>query len=131
MGIIYLPWPVSTNSMYRSIHGRSILSKPARAWTTEAGKRLVAQKPKSIKGPVRLSLVLCAPTRRAYDLDNHVKIVLDLLVAHGVIEDDNNRIVKRLEVEEGVMAGKTGSVQITVVPLSSVVVPLVTPYGGA
>ena len=93
-----LPWPISTNAIWRSYNGRNVLSKRARAWTEAAGKELVAQNPTPVIGPVALGIALSPPTKRAYDIDNRVKGLIDLLVKHQVIEADDSRILKTLYI---------------------------------
>ena len=77
-----------------------------------------AQRPKSVKGPVWLSIGLTAPTKRKYDLDNRVKGLIDLLVNHQVIEADDNTIVRKLLIY--VYGGAIGA-HITVTPESEAV----------
>ncbi len=76
---------------------------------------MMIQRPHPVRGPVEISIELCAPTARAYDLDNRVKALLDLLVAHAKIDGDDNHTVKRLVVAQGM--GFTGA-RITVTPLA-------------
>ena len=72
---------------------------------------LMVQKARPISGQVMVSIDLKSPTKRAYDIDNRAKAVLDLLVKNGIIEDDSNRILKRLAIsDEGDFVGATISV---------------------
>ena len=85
---IRLPPVVSANAMYRSIaRGRVIKSKPYRAWIEEAGKVLQAQRPEPVPGRVEVGLEV---PRAAGDIDNRAKPILDLLEAHGIIDNDRN-----------------------------------------
>jgi Holliday junction resolvase RusA-like endonuclease len=102
-----LPWPVSTNAIWRAVKGRNIKSEAYRKWQEAAGWSLAAQRPAKIKGPVR-------PSRRAFDLDNRIKAIADLLVAHRVIEGDHSTVVRELTVELG--TGLPGAL-IEIVPL--------------
>lgn len=47
--------------------------------------------------PVNVSMVFYMPTRRRVDLVNLQEACLDVLVKHGVIEDDNCRIVATMD----------------------------------
>jgi len=93
-----LPWPPSTNSLWRAYRGRNILSFRARQWTLEASKELLAQGARPVHGPVEIEILLRSPTRRKFDPDNRTKAVLDLLVKNYILEDDNNEIIQRLSV---------------------------------
>lgn len=95
----HLPWPISVNSLWRAYKGRNILSRRARLWAEIAEKQLALQEPQPIKGSVQLTIQLSPPTKRAYDLDNRCKSLIDLLVACGVIEADDAGTLKRLVVE--------------------------------
>lgn len=94
-----LPWPLSTNQLYRAVRGRSILSERYRAWKAEAAQALMLQRAPRIAGPVALSISLKAPDKRARDGDNTLKCVFDALKSYGVIEDDSNRIIRQFAVE--------------------------------
>jgi Holliday junction resolvase RusA-like endonuclease len=94
-----LPMPPSTNSIWRAVKGRNIMSEEYRAWKIEAGQALNAQRPEKHSGRVHVSIVLCAGDNRRRDLDNRLKAPLDLIKAHGVIVDDDSRYVRRLTAE--------------------------------
>jgi len=94
---IVLPFPVSTHQAFRKHNGR-YLSAKYRAWRDEAGWMVKHQRPAACHGPVSTLIELKAPDRRLRDGDNYKKGPIDLLVAHGIIEADNNRIVKQSTV---------------------------------
>jgi Holliday junction resolvase RusA-like endonuclease len=95
--VISLPFPPSINKLYRAVAGRSILSREYRAWKDEAGLLLASQRPLKVSGPVSVVVELVPPDKRRRDADNAgTKAVLDLLVAHGVIEADDSRILKSI-----------------------------------
>jgi Holliday junction resolvase RusA-like endonuclease len=83
--------PPSVNNYY--IRGR-IISPKGRLWRDRAGWQLVAQKPKHISGPVTIDIALGGFRG---DCDNRTKPAVDLLVRHGVIEDDNQKIVTQVK----------------------------------
>jgi hypothetical protein len=56
----------------------------------------MAQRPKKHLGPV--SIAISAPDRRAFDIDNRSKALLDLLVMCRVIEADNSDVVRELHL---------------------------------
>jgi Holliday junction resolvase RusA-like endonuclease len=96
---INLSWPVSTNELFVEVAGRRRRVKTAKygRWRNDAGWQLKGQHPPSFTGPVSITVELCSPTGRSYDLDNRLKSVLDLLKEHGVIPDDSDRYVRRVE----------------------------------
>lgn len=90
--VINLPFPVSVNAMYRNL---TIKGKPRRAkseryriWEQAAGWDIAQQKPVPVKGPYQITLILTRPDGRRRDAFNLEKGVSDLLVKHGIIEDD-------------------------------------------
>lgn len=90
------PFPPSLNNMYpNGKNGRRYISQ--RGKTFKAAVDLVAQdrKPKLLRGPVWVELLVHPPDRRKRDLDNLIKPVLDAMVSSGFIEDDEQ--VKRIE----------------------------------
>lgn len=108
-----LPYPVSVNGAFKLHNGRR-LSKEYRAWRDAAGLELRAQKPERHKGKVTVQIDLVAPDRRIRDADNVLKALLDLIVKHGVIEDDSNRFLRTIQIG---WADEGAPVTITVRPL--------------
>lgn len=87
--VVDLPFPPSVNHIWRK--GRSGFHKSAKykAWLEEAGKELLRQRPQKISGEYRIRFCLTPPDKRRRDQDNYIKAVSDLLVQHGVIDDDS------------------------------------------
>lgn len=114
-----LPWPPTANSMWKHISrkgsGQHYLSERYKAWKDAAGKELMVQRAKMVTGPVRILIGLCAPTNHAWDLDNRVKPILDLLVNCMVIEEDNTSIVREIVVQTADQVGA----HVTVIPLEA------------
>jgi crossover junction endodeoxyribonuclease RusA len=95
---VTLPFPPSTNSLFRNVRGRGrVRSEAYKAWAIEAGYRV--NRAARLKGPVSVSVALCAPDKRRRDADNSLKPILDLLVKHGVIEADDWSIVRSVKAE--------------------------------
>jgi Holliday junction resolvase RusA-like endonuclease len=94
---ITLPFPTSLNANSKKFKGAR-MSEAYRNWRDAARIELLAQRPKRISGPVTVEIILVAPDRRIRDGDNLVKPVLDLLKRH-LIDEDNNRIVKKHSAE--------------------------------
>ena len=92
---LVLPKPLSANRLYRSVAGRSIMSKEYRDWINLAAMEAMMQKRHLIKGRVGIYIELLCADKRRRDLDNHGgKAVIDLLKRIGVIEDDDSRYVR-------------------------------------
>jgi crossover junction endodeoxyribonuclease RusA len=100
-GAILLPWPPSTNAIYRAFRGRAIKAKPYRQWIEEAGWEIKRQRPMKHTGPVSIEIELVPPDGRAFDLDNRLKAILDALVTSEVIPNDDADTVVDLRVRRG------------------------------
>lgn len=87
---ITIPFPPSTNALWRSVGGRNILSAPYRKWLTEAHQLVALQRPAKVTGPYRMTVTATRPDNRRRDLSNTIKALEDLLVKAGVIRDDSD-----------------------------------------
>lgn len=86
-----LPFPPSANNLFvnnRKTGGRFVAPRYA-AWRTEAGWALKAQNPQKTTGSVHVNIIAIKPDRAKRDIDNIAKAINDLLVEHGVVEDDS------------------------------------------
>jgi Holliday junction resolvase RusA-like endonuclease len=98
-----------------------MISSPVyRDWQQEAAAHLVYQGYGAcdsivIPGQVEIEIEFGRASKRKFDVDNHAKPILDLLVTHGVIEDDNNTILTRLSLVAR-ERGLNGAV-VTVIPI--------------
>lgn len=114
MTTITLPYPPTTNNLYRNAGKKRVKSEGYKAWLTEAGWTVKVQRPVAILGRYRLALIAFAPDRRARDVDNLLKPVSDLLKACGVIEEDS--LAKSVSAEwSDLEPAKPGSVIVSVV----------------
>ncbi len=87
---IDLPFPPSANHLFANVKGKGrVRSDRYRQWANAAGWMLISQKPDKIEGPFALALVVQRKDRRKRDIGNLLKGVEDLLVDHGIIEDDS------------------------------------------
>lgn len=86
--MIQLPYPPSINRLYRSINGRSILSKIGRDYYRDVVP-IAEASGFNIRGPYVLTITAHRPDRRKRDIGNLEKIVSDTLTKAGVIEDDS------------------------------------------
>jgi crossover junction endodeoxyribonuclease RusA len=98
MIVIDLPKPPSVNALFSNVPGRGrVKSKEYRDWIEAAGWTLLSQKPAHVTGPVSLDYLMHDSGR--VDLGNLEKPLTDLLVTHGIIEDDKRSIVRRITLE--------------------------------
>lgn len=95
---VFLPWPPSTNNLFRTTGGRRFRTQRYLDWADEAGKAVMAccGLGRRVSGPVSVDILLSPPDRRKRDLDNLAKGPLDLIVALGLIEDDSKIVDLRL-----------------------------------
>jgi len=100
---VTLPLPPSMNNLFgnqprflRGIkNGGGRYKMPAyKAWLTEAGFMLKIEPKWRVPGHIRLSLFL--PAKMRGDASNRIKVVEDLLVKHGRIDDDRNVVELRV-----------------------------------
>jgi crossover junction endodeoxyribonuclease RusA len=86
--VIHLPYPPSINRLYRSVNGRSILSKVGRDYYRDVVP-LAEATGINIRGPYVLAITAYRPDKRKRDIGNLEKIVSDTLTKAGVVEDDS------------------------------------------
>ncbi len=90
MTTIEIPVPPSVNDMFRNVRGKGRVKTAAyNDWLGHAGWLLRSQHPAPVKGRVVI-LISVERTSKCADIDNRVKAIFDLLVTHGVIDDDRN-----------------------------------------
>lgn len=94
MIVLDLPTPPSANNLFFTRKGGRSRSPEYVTWITAAGWHIQTAHQKPLEGPVSVSMLVEENGRR--DLDGYWKPVLDLLVAHRLIPDDRNKIVREL-----------------------------------
>ena len=90
---IKLPPVTKKNSMQIVGNGKRSMLIPSaqyRRYERDAGWFL---KPLAIAEPVNIRAIYFMPTRRKVDITNLESALMDVLVKHGVIADDNCRVV--------------------------------------
>lgn len=113
MSGISLPFPPSTNGLYKNVKGGRVKTARYLAWQVLATLQLRQQRPTPVSGRYRLSLTLDAPDARRRDADNYLKAVSDLLVSQGVVSDDH--LAKSVFAEwSDLPPAKPGSVTIQI-----------------
>lgn len=102
--LLALSFPPSVNNLFANVaHGR-VITKQYREWREENGWRIAAAKPRRVAGPVTIELSFeDRPGRR--DLDNLLKPVLDLLVAHSIIDGDHRAVLRGIQATWDTRAG--------------------------
>ena len=107
--MIVIPYPPSVNRIWRSVKGRTILSKEYREYRTMAA-RILGVNPAPSGARIRVCIHATMPDRRRRDIDNLGKVALDILTHAGMWGDDSQiddlRIIRagiekpgRLEIE--------------------------------
>ena len=103
--IVVLPWPPSVNSCWRTVNGRTMVSKKGRIYKQAATRAvLVAGANKHLPGRLRVKLTAYPPDRRRRDIDNLTKLALDSMQVAGVYLDDSQideLTIIRADVEKG------------------------------
>lgn len=114
MVILTLPFPPSANNLFINFGKKRVRSPRYSAWAMEAGLRLNTQHPRSIKGPVTLHYEFQeGQDKRKRDIGNLEKAVTDLLVEYGVIEADDNTIVREITLR---WSSKVTGSCVTIIP---------------
>lgn len=106
-----LPFPPSSNTYYRSVKGRVLISKKGRIYKDTVARIVAWQKAAhGLEGRLKVQVLLFPPDRRKRDLDNSLKALVDSLEGAGVFVNDSQideLIIKRMEVTSGGIAEVT------------------------
>lgn len=95
---VCLPFPPSVNNLHINVPGRGRVAAPEyRAWKKLAGAQLDIQRPRKVHGRYRAVMTFERPDRRLRDVCNYEKAASDLLVSHGIVDDDH--LSKRVILE--------------------------------
>ena len=92
-----LPFPPSVNHYWKHSGHRVYLSKDAVSYRQSVQNALHCTKP--LDARLSVSVLLHAPNKRKYDIDNRVKSLLDSLTHAGVWVDDG--LIDKLTIERG------------------------------
>lgn len=96
--------PPSVNNLFANVPGKGRVKSDAyRTWLNAVSWDVALQKQLPIKGEVELEILAGRPDKRRRDISNIIKGVEDLLVRHGLIEDDS--LVRKLSVEWSGISG--------------------------
>lgn len=115
MQTFLLPAPPSTNALFFNLPkekgGGRAKTKAYAGWIKSARWLLMAAKARPVPGKVRIAIELS--TKSGLDLDNCLKPSVDLLVAHGIIDDDQRKFVDGLTLE---WSEDIDGIRITILP---------------
>lgn len=99
-----VPFPPSVNGLFANRSSRTAIGgrKPKGrkitpaylAWRDDAGYRLNLQRLTPLPGPVAVTIII--PDQGRCDIDNLNKAILDLAVAHKLIDGDGRKTVRSL-----------------------------------
>jgi len=118
-----VPWAPSTNTYWRHVGHKVLISAAGRAYRENVVARLFGVCKKMHQGPLKLTLVLHRPDMRRRDIDNVLKALLDSLTHAGVYADDSQ--IEHLDVRFAPLplTEKRGTVDVSVEPLPGFVEP--------
>ncbi len=104
--VINLSMCPSTNNLFIN-KGRGRIDSPRyAAWKQLAGRELLRQHPRRIKGAVSILIeVSLRESNDTWDLCNREKAAIDLLVSQGVIQGDHRPIVRQVTMRWADVAG--------------------------
>src|ERR1700744_6183009 len=99
MTVIDLPFPPSTNNLFVNGSRGRFPSQKYDEWKQEAGWELKRQRPPKVLGPVVLAFEFEeGRDKRKRDVSNLLKAPEALLVSHGIIEADDQRIIRAINL---------------------------------
>lgn len=97
--VFELPYPPSVNHYWQRVGPRMLISREGRRYREHVCGLLAPGRSSMLCGRLAVSIVLCPPDRRVFDLDNRLKALLDSLEHAGVYRDDSQ--IDRLVIERG------------------------------
>lgn len=112
---IELPFPPSTNHMWRRVGNRILISRRGRAFRHAVCSILAAARIRPLGGKLAVQVDIYPPDNRRRDIDNLLKALLDALAHGGAYHDDSQ--VARLVIgrREAVPGGK---VRVKIEPIA-------------
>jgi crossover junction endodeoxyribonuclease RusA len=116
--MIDLPWPPSGNHIYRAgENGMRRLTDRAKAYRLAVRNVCMALRVGApYTGRLAVAITLYCPDRRARDIDNPVKAILDALQSGGIYENDSQ--IDDLHVMRAAGSYRGGSVVVRVTQIS-------------
>jgi Holliday junction resolvase RusA-like endonuclease len=100
-----LPRAPSTNNLFRNVRRGRVKTAKYQSWIETAGWELATQHPPKIAGSVAVTALVGLSKRRP-DIDNGLKALIDLFVAHQVLDDDANVVEVFARLDKCVPSGR-------------------------
>ena len=112
--MMVLPWPPTTNTYWRFVGGRVLISKKGREYRRAVFDLAMVNKWKTF-GAARVSVQIEAwmPDKRRRDLDNLLKSMLDALTHAGIWDDDSQ--IDGIAIWRAPMIGGMCKVEVTTI----------------
>ena len=99
-----LPWPPSTNTYWRHVGTKVLISAEGRAYRKAVADQVLIQRgAKRLAGRLHVDIIAHVPDKRRRDLDNLFKSVLDSMTHAGVWLDDEQ--IDSLAIRRGPIGG--------------------------
>lgn len=93
-----LPLPISTNALFFNLpRGGRAKTDKYKKWIADARWSLLSQRARPVTGQVNLQILVSEKSK--IDIDNALKSAIDVLVAHGVLENDSPKFVRGILLE--------------------------------
>ncbi len=99
-----LPWPPSNNTYFRNVGGKVLISARGRQYRKQVANVVFIQRARHMAGRFAVLMDAYPPDRRARDLDNLPKAVLDSITHAGIWQDDalvDDLRIRRMDVVKG------------------------------
>ena len=97
--------PPSVNAAYANVPGKGrVKTRAYREWKERAAWQVEAQRPGRIEGAYRIKIAVRRASLRR-DLGNFEKLISDLLVSCGVLDDDKHAEKIELSLSDSVRSG--------------------------
>ena len=110
-----LPFPPSTNTYWRNVRGRTLLSAKGRAYKVEVRACVLEQHGlfAPLRGPLMASVQLQLPDKRRRDIDNFFKGLFDAM-GYAQVYDDDSQIMELHAVKIPAKQTTKGRVIVTI-----------------
>jgi len=108
---ITLPWPPTTNTYYRMVSHKVLISQAGRTYRDNVAAAVIAQGGKRLDGRLSVMVNAYPPDGRVRDIDNLLKATLDSL-CHAGVYDNDGQIDELHVMRRGVRKG--GELAVTI-----------------